>query len=363
MENKKKERIELILSVTALLLSGLCGYIIWQKLEWGLFAGLAGALICFAILALILTKIPKAVFHVALYENEDNKDEKEDVKDEDIRRFISEMMSENVNVRDQAFAALKKAGDTAVQPLIKTLEHEDLKFRRQAAEALGMINTQACIQALLNVLSDPRYEMFSRVNYVLWLIGEPAVSPLVKKLQDDVPEVRRRAVIALGQMIHRRKADPSVSIWLDPSSIYTLDSIRGDIDVERVRSEMKDPLNKLLQDEDKSVRESAAEVLGEMGDPGAVELLIPAFKGEKGFGDPQMKAKSALEKIGEPAVEPLIQVLKDEYKGVRKDAVEVLGKIGDARAVEPLIQALKDEDEGFRTAAKQALEKIKAKKS
>lgn len=177
--------------------------------------------------------------------------------EKEIRLFINELISDNDDVRERAFGALKKVGDAAVEPLIETLEHENLMVRRQAAEALGMINTQACIQALLNVFSDSRPEMFHRAKYVLWLIGEPAVSSLVEKLRDDDPNVRGRAAIVLGEMIHRRRADPSDRIWLDPSAIDATDNIREDIDVERVRSEAKGPLRKLKQDKDHSVRKYA----------------------------------------------------------------------------------------------------------
>ena len=64
-------------------------------------------------------------------------------------------------------------------------------------------------------------------------------------------------------------------------------------------------------------------------------------------------------KIGEPAVEPLIEALKDKDQDVRWEAALALGNIGDERAVEPLIEALKDEDEDVREAAGEALEKIK----
>lgn len=181
----------------------------------------------------------------------------DEFSEQEIRRSISDLVSENRHVRERAFKSLEKSGDAAVKPLIETLEHKNLMVRRQAAEALGMINTQACIQALLNVFSDQRPEMFRRANYALWLIGAPAVSPLVEKLRDNEPEVRIRAAMALGQMIHRRMADPSDLIWLDPSAIDATDNTREDIDVERVISEAKGPLKKLLQDEDESVRKYA----------------------------------------------------------------------------------------------------------
>lgn len=46
--------------------------------------------------------------------------------------------------------------------------------------------------------------------------------------------------------------------------------------------------------------------------------------------------------MGEPAVEPLIEILKDKDTDVCKSVVGALGRLGDVRAVESLIVALKD---------------------
>ncbi len=171
--------------------------------------------------------------------------------------IINEMISDNEDVRERTFEALKNLGDEAVEPLIQTLEHKNIKIRRQAAEVLGMINTKYCIQALIKIFSDSRPEMFRRVNYSLWLIGVPAVSSLVEKLRDDDPNVRGKAAIVLGEMIHRRRVDPSDQNWLDPSAIDATDNIRADIDVQRVMSEVRGPLKRLLNDSDKRVRHNA----------------------------------------------------------------------------------------------------------
>ncbi len=226
--------------------------------------------------------------------------------EKEIRLFIDELISDKEGVRERAFGALKKVGDAAIEPLIETLEHENLMVRRQAAEALGMINTQACIQALLNVFSDSRPEMFRRANYALWLIGEPGVSSLVEKLRDDNPNVRGRAAIVLGEMVHRRRADPSDRIWLDPSAIDATDNIREDIDVERVRSEARGPLKKLQQDKDQSVRKYALYAL------------------ERGYVEPDRKKEEEVYKR-ESVVQgkeaemgaPLLHVRKEERKEKR----------------------------------------------
>ncbi len=71
---------------------------------------------------------------------------------------------------------------------------------------------------------------------------------------------------------------------------------------------------------------------------------IQALIRDLGSGDWEIikKAVEKLVEIGKPAVSALIEFLKDEDSGLRPQAAEVLGKIGDTRAVPALIDALND---------------------
>ncbi len=92
-------------------------------------------------------------------------------------------------------------------------------------------------------------------------------------------------------------------------------------------------------------------------DPGRlIEGLIKVLKGAD--LRERDKAVEALSMLGAPAVEPLIVALKDKKRTVRTSAAEALGQIGDARAVEPLSAALKDQDDFVRRAAAKALGQI-----
>jgi HEAT repeat protein len=126
-------------------------------------------------------------------------------------------------------------------------------------------------------------------------------------------------------------------------------------------------------------REAAAEVLGQSGDPQAVEPLIAALKDKNwpvreaalralqnlGWQPDRSKAGALYwiaarrwdrcVDIGPPAVEPLIVELKDGPTDVRRAAAQALGKIGDPRAGEALIAALRDAKTDVRKAAAQAL--------
>jgi len=56
-------------------------------------------------------------------------------------------------------------------------------------------------------------------------------------------------------------------------------------------------------------------------------------------------AENALIRIGEPAIEPLIGILKDKENPVRVSAAKILGKIGNRSAIKPLIDCLTEPGE------------------
>jgi len=121
-----------------------------------------------------------------------------------------------------------------------------------------------------------------------------------------------------------------------------------------------------LNDSDSYVQYTAAQALGRIGDPRAVDPLILVLN-DSASSLPPMERQSirfmalyALVKIGEPAIDPLILALNDSSSSVRCYAADALGEIGDPRAVDPLIDALNDEDEDVREAAMEALEKIQS---
>jgi HEAT repeat protein len=74
-------------------------------------------------------------------------------------------------------------------------------------------------------------------------------------------------------------------------------------------------------------------------------------------GNKVERAKDELIRIGQPAVGPVLRLLKHEDSAVRIRAIEVLEGIGDPEAVEPLIAALKDSPD-VREAAAAALGKM-----
>jgi HEAT repeat protein len=229
-------------------------------------------------------------------------------------------------IQRAAAEALGALGDTRAAPaLIAALKsgYSSADLRQVTAVALGQIGDARAVEALVDALKDKERNVREAAAEALVRIGAPAIPSLIAAAQD--PAVRGDVVKALGQI-----GAPAV-----------------------------EPLIAALKDGDESVRDAAAVVLGQAGDPRAVEPLIATFKEEHwSYVRDDLPAAQALGQIGAPAVEPLIAALKHEDWRMRQAAAKALKHIGDPRAVEPLIAALKDEDARMRQAAAEALGQI-----
>ena len=108
-----------------------------------------------------------------------------------------------------------------------------------------------------------------------------------------------------------------------------------------------------LRDEDWSLREEAATLLGEFADPRAVMPLIEALRDEdRAVRD---ASTAALRKIGPPAVPGLIGALQDPNGNVQEAAVAILKDQADLRALEPLIECLASKNWVLRMHAAEGL--------
>ncbi len=113
-----------------------------------------------------------------------------------------------------------------------------------------------------------------------------------------------------------------------------------------------------LSNKDTYIRMKSIESLGKLKARSAVIPLIKLLK--DGSKDIRRNVAFSLGDIGDKAaVEPLLRALSDMSSDVRWSAAIALGNIGDARAVEDLTAAADDHDVDVRRAAKEALAKIK----
>jgi HEAT repeat protein len=227
-------------------------------------------------------------------------------------------------------------GAPAVEPLIATLEDEAWHVRQAAAEALGKIGDVQAVESLITALKDENYRVRAQAALSLGQIGDTrAVRPLAALLRDDEDWLLERTAEALGYI--GPEAEKAV-----PDLIQALEYGKKRSYIIRALAKIGDPratesfIDIALKSKDSSEYKAAIEALGDFGDARAVKDLILLLEDEETLKN--LYARSALVKIGAPAVEPLIATLENP----NVHAVDALDEIADVRAVEPLISLLKD---------------------
>jgi HEAT repeat protein len=114
----------------------------------------------------------------------------------------------------------------------------------------------------------------------------------------------------------------------------------------------------LLNDKDDGVKQGAADALGKIGDPRAVDKLLAVLRNPQTSADVHRVVIGAIALIAAPSGE---QVLTDALNNpdddseARAQAAAGLGRIGTPSAITSLIKALSDDDLNLRAAASAAL--------
>jgi len=206
-------------------------------------------------------------------------------------------------------------------------------MRRIVVSRCALVLAIACI-ALCSCRRDRRAE---------------STPELIRDLQSQKP-FRWRATAA--RILGERKDARAVPILIATLKTDDLDQVGVSAAVALGR--IKDPravvpLTGSLADFNPLLREAAARSLGELKDSRAVGPLVAAMKsGNK-------EAGPALAQIGDPAVEPLIDGLRDaDTRGPAAEALATIGK----PAASQLIEAFKTYSGDSRLAVVQALAQI-----
>jgi HEAT repeat protein len=175
---------------------------------------------------------------------------------------------------------------------------------RRAAADALVALGTASIAPLIAALANLHGNARDTAAMALVRLGPACVEPLIAVLKSFDWKMRHKAVEILGQLEDARAVELLIAT---------------------------------LQDTDKRVRKTAAETLKRIGGESADTILrVLDAVGKKDV--------PGCVREGGVAVEPLIGALNDSDKGVRRTAAMALAQLGDARAVEPLIATLQDVD-------------------
>jgi HEAT repeat protein len=217
-----------------------------------------------------------------------------------------------------AILALGRIGAPEAVPELVSGVNELLSptLRACVIESLGLIADKRAIATLIAALKDPHSAV--RANAAAAVLRIPDSSflrPLMNALADDDAEVRRFAVIGLGEL-GDRKALPQLTLLL-----------------QRWRD---------LIDVDAALLVATIEAVGKVGDTNATAVLLPLL--EATDETVLMKVLAALRRLKAPETgSALTRMLSDPRPTIRRLTIDILGRSGDAAALEPLSEILRRE--------------------
>jgi HEAT repeat protein len=185
--------------------------------------------------------------------------------------------------------------------------------------------------------------------------SDDAIPGLLELVEHSDYSVRSSAADALGK-IGDEKAIPGLLELLEDSHSYVRISAADAL--SKIGDEKAIPgLLKLLEDSDYSVPISAADALGKIGDEKAIPGLLKLLEHSHSFV--RWSGADALGKIGdEKAIPGLLKLLEHSESSVRISAADALGNIGDEKAIPGLLKLLEHSESSVRISAADALGNI-----
>ena len=230
--------------------------------------------------------------------------------------------------------------------LIRDLEAKEPDVRLNAATELADTKDPRVILPLIAALKDKDRYVSERATESLAKLGPLAVEPLIAILQDPKAASRLTAARILGKIQDARSIDSLAKALGDPEASLA----------QEAREALLSVLLAALRDGRTPIRLRAAKLLQELPDPKAVIPLIAALRDSD--ANVRQRVAIALGDIGSQATEALVKLLGDSNPEMRRVAAEQLGRIRPPEAVEPLLKALRDPERNVRWWSAWALGEI-----
>ena len=255
------------------------------------------------------------------------------------------------HVRVAAVEALANLGAShAANALLRSLKDNDPRVRSACIEALGRMGDPRIIEPInTSLLQDSSWDVRKLSVEALSRIRDDRTAPLLcLALHDKDHDVRQAAAAALGQTADSRAIGPLVLALKDENSAVrqsakaSLRQIDRQWEISASAEKVIPELEAAVNHHEYWVAQSAADTLTKINDARQRAANLGTL------ADPGKERTRV-------AIDILSGTLHDDDRDLRQAAAEALGRIGDHRVVPPLVAALDDEDEWVGRAAALAL--------
>lgn len=255
--------------------------------------------------------------------------------------LVEAISDKNQEVKQEAAFALVSQGGKTIAYLNMLLRSEDPKERQRAVTALSHMGDEKALGLMKAALQDEDTEIRIHAAQGLAAFGQKGGDLLISALNDPDKNVRRAAVISLGEIQYFRAVRPVLKLLNTELKADVLNAL-----IMIGNEEALPALFSSLKDKDPVIRAMTAEALGEIGDRKAAPKLIPLLSDRN--KDVQISAALALGKLKDPAAtRQLLQLLAKGDVQIRRSAAQALGLAGDKEAVAPLLKTLSEGNSGL----------------
>jgi HEAT repeat protein len=304
-------------------------------------------------------------------------------KDDDVRKFALDL------IHDIGYCSYP-------EKLVEMLTGDpNANVRAAASKTLGKLQYKKAIPQLIRALNDEEWVCFSALESLTEIKDESAVENIISLLESPSEITRFAAIEALGKVGSSSAAQPLIHHIPEADDFEKKAIIKSLVQIGSLpRLEgVSDILTEMLTDEDWDDKCAAVKGLVLMKESSAIPHLLD-LAGSLDMSDPEnddrlhmiteairnfgcnkhlmniLNSESikyrgkviAIEMIGhlkcKNAVPHLIDLLKSEYRDIRRSSIKSLGEIESIEARECLINAIADPDSHVRKTAVIALGQI-----
>ncbi|MEG2173123.1 MAG: HEAT repeat domain-containing protein [Desulfovibrionaceae bacterium] len=240
-------------------------------------------------------------------------------------------------------------------------KHPDAEVLKNALYFIGIhIKCQSSAELLFSLLTNPHEDVKEAALEACIALNSPVLNRKFKELfRSDVPLQRMMAIYAMGRYDLRTNITELTEALEDESATVRQFAVEAFAANTQIFQENIKYLLPRLFDENKDVRASLVELMGQSGNTDMVPHLLTALNDEDEWVC--IRAVEALGQLKNQAAAPrLVQLLEKATPMLSFKIIEVLGNIGGNIAFRALLGMMDSYDAEIQHAAAEAVSRIKA---